>query len=177
MNDPMGTIEPIKDIIKKSMPKTMQEFIAKHRLSNEEFAKLKFETEITDEEYFLIESQATSKFIEQLKVDKENGTLSIPEWVMDEVIETHGWIKNWVDGGFKGLKEAMQHLNDVNNWHLEHHGEPYYHGLRLFNWQNDMRDKIILKYKLGSREDRKAIKDKKKEKDKITKRFGTYEKD
>lgn len=170
-------MEQLKTIVKTMMPKSMIEFINQHKLPDDEYEKLIYQTEITDDEFNLIHAYEVSKCIEELKKLKSKGELVIPQWIIDEITESHKWIKDWVDDGFNGFGEAIEHLKAVNNWHIKNYGEPYWHACWLFGFAGELKERIILHYKVGTKEEIKLIKDKTKEKSKITKRFGLYEAD
>ncbi len=180
-------MEQLATIVKKMMPKNMIDFINQHKLPKNEYKRLIYQTEISDNEFNLIHAYEVSKCIEELKRLKASGELAVAQWIIEEVIEAHSWIKSWVDDGFAGIDKAIEHLRAVNNWHTKNpipatneepaKFEPYWHACWLFGWAGEMKNRIILYYKLGSREEIKALKDKTKEKSKITKKFGYYTED
>ena len=160
------------DILRDILPKNLGDFLKKYKLPDIEYKKLMHKTEITDDEFNLIHAYQTHQCIEKLKKDKEDKKLIVPQFILDEIEANHNWIDPWQDSNFKGIDDAIEHLSNVNNYHYEKYGNAYQHGQWLLGWDLDMRERIIQKYRLTTKDEVKEAQDKKDEKEKITKRFG-----
>jgi len=115
-------------------------------MSDEEYKNLLHLTEITVDEYNVIHAMQTQIGLEILeaKLTAEN---------YYRLEDLHKWIIPYKLNKFKGYDEAKKHLEDVEKWHMEHHGQHYslwfidsVNHVKLLDWSEALVDRGLAKY-------------------------------
>ena len=154
------------ELLKHILPKDMIGFIEKYRLPDDEYKALLYKTEISVHEFNLIHAYQIDKCIKKMESEK------LPQWVISEVKKVNSWVEEWGRDYFDGIEKAIEHLSKVNNYHTDTNNEPYWHALWLLGWDTEMYERVMVKYGLATKEEKQAIKDKKREKANVSKHWG-----
>lgn len=126
-------------------------------LSHKEYKYLVWQTEISMQEYMLITAKQVSMALEAVKEK-----FTDHEWAA--LMGEYNWLKSWQKDDFAGYEVAKAHLEKVDRYHLDKYGQHYdlwyinkERQIELIKWSDELKDRLIEKYKKGEKAKKQSI--------------------
>jgi hypothetical protein len=126
-------------------------------LSEAEYKKLLWETEISTDEYNVIHAVKVTNALAMVE-----NKIKMQDYL--ELSDTHKWIQPYIKANFPGFSEAEEHLRAVDDFYMRKyhcHYELWWIDAKkeipLLEWDTEMADRIVKKYDVKNSKKKSSI--------------------